>query len=191
MKPEHPFMVLILVLSCFAFSACCSSLAVTNADSVELDEKQQALAKKLNLPPDPGEAGKATLLGIDSDNDGVRDDIQRYIELTYPESARKRAALRQYAKAANDALEQADDKRASINNSYKMDRSQECSSFIWGSVIDFASESRKLHAKILNTQERTSTFFDFDDQLGGEVFSSSPIELWDRSCDFDPDSLPN
>ena len=24
------------------------------------------------LPPDPGEAGKATLAGIDSDNDGVR-----------------------------------------------------------------------------------------------------------------------
>jgi len=34
------------------------------------------------LPPNPGEAGKATLQGIDSDNDGVRDDIQRYIALT-------------------------------------------------------------------------------------------------------------
>ena len=28
------------------------------------------------LPPDPGEEGKLTLLGIDSDGDGVRDDIQ-------------------------------------------------------------------------------------------------------------------
>jgi len=31
------------------------------------------------LPPDPGEAGKATLTGIDVDRDGVRDDLQRYI----------------------------------------------------------------------------------------------------------------
>jgi hypothetical protein len=31
------------------------------------------------VPPDPGDAGKATLEGIDSDADGVRDDIQRYI----------------------------------------------------------------------------------------------------------------
>lgn len=31
----------------------------------------------LNLPKDPGLAGEKTLLGIDADNDGVRDDIQR------------------------------------------------------------------------------------------------------------------
>jgi hypothetical protein len=36
------------------------------------------------LPPDPGEAGKQTMLGIDSDGDGIRDDVQRYIYLTYP-----------------------------------------------------------------------------------------------------------
>jgi hypothetical protein len=41
------------------------------------------------LPPDPGEAGKVTLAGIDSDNDGVRDDIQRYIALTYPNSEKR------------------------------------------------------------------------------------------------------
>ena len=29
------------------------------------------------LPPDPGEAGKLTLAGIDSNNDGVRDDLER------------------------------------------------------------------------------------------------------------------
>jgi hypothetical protein len=35
------------------------------------------------LPPDPGEAGKETLAGIDSDSDGVRDDLQRYIQVNY------------------------------------------------------------------------------------------------------------
>jgi hypothetical protein len=35
------------------------------------------------VPPDPGEAGKQTLEGIDSDNDGVHDDVQRWIVLTY------------------------------------------------------------------------------------------------------------
>ena len=37
-------------------------------------------AQRGHLPPDPGAAGKRTVLGIDSDNDGVRDDIQ--IEVT-------------------------------------------------------------------------------------------------------------
>lgn len=33
------------------------------------------------LPPDPGKAGKETLLGIDTDSDGVRNNTQRYISL--------------------------------------------------------------------------------------------------------------
>jgi len=37
-------------------------------------------AQRGHLPPDPGAAGKRTVLGIDSDGDGVRDDIQ--IEVT-------------------------------------------------------------------------------------------------------------
>lgn len=32
---------------------------------------------------DPGEAGKETLLGIDSDNDGLRDDMQRWLNSEY------------------------------------------------------------------------------------------------------------
>jgi len=52
-----------------------------------------------NLPPDPGEAGKATLAGVDSDNDGVRDDIQRWIVLSTPDSQKMREALIQGSKA--------------------------------------------------------------------------------------------
>ena len=51
-----------------------------------------------NLPPDPGEAGKATVAGIYSDHDGVRDDVQRYIELTITDSARHREALKNVAR---------------------------------------------------------------------------------------------
>lgn len=34
-----------------------------------------------DFPPDPGSAGKATFAGIDSDQDGIRDDVQRHIIL--------------------------------------------------------------------------------------------------------------
>jgi len=56
------------------------------------------------LPPDPGEAGKATLAGIDSDNDGVRDDIEIAIYKRYPNDSLKRDALIQGAKALQDAI---------------------------------------------------------------------------------------
>ncbi|MCI5224352.1 MAG: hypothetical protein D3924_17205 [Candidatus Electrothrix sp. AR4] len=52
-----------------------------------------------DLPSDPGEAGKQTLLGTDSDNDGVRDDVQIAIARHYPESEDEKArlALEQFA----------------------------------------------------------------------------------------------
>lgn len=41
------------------------------------------------LPPDPGEAGKATLAGIDSNNNGVRDDVERWIVLSFANGLEK------------------------------------------------------------------------------------------------------
>src|SRR3989344_8426243 len=64
-----------------------------------------------DLPPDPGEAGKATIEGIDSDNDGVRDDIQRYVGLAFPADPEVRMTLmrladsqQQYLTARNSEL---------------------------------------------------------------------------------------
>jgi hypothetical protein len=34
---------------------------------------------KAELPPDPGRAGRQTVAGIDVNNNGVRDDVERYI----------------------------------------------------------------------------------------------------------------
>ena len=60
-------------------------------------------------PPHPGEAGKATLLGVDSDQDGVRDDVEIWINDTYSNAPDKdmynyRMGLKAYAKAASDKM---------------------------------------------------------------------------------------
>lgn len=56
------------------------------------------------LPPDPGEAGKATLLGIDSNDNGVRDDVERAIYLTYKRPV-ERAYMMQASKLYSKYLE--------------------------------------------------------------------------------------
>ena len=56
------------------------------------------------LPPDPGEAGKATLAGIDSDKDGVRDDLQREIVYMYPQNDEVRRVLRAMVKKGQDMI---------------------------------------------------------------------------------------
>lgn len=49
------------------------------------------------IPTDPGEAGKASLAGVDSNANGVRDDAERWIAETFPTCAGLRAALSQVA----------------------------------------------------------------------------------------------
>ncbi|WP_175453074.1 hypothetical protein [Microbulbifer yueqingensis] len=57
-----------------------------------------------SIPQDPGEEGKATVAGIDSDNDGVRDDIERYISLAYDSDPAVRDSLYQFAAAQQSAI---------------------------------------------------------------------------------------
>jgi hypothetical protein len=145
----------------------------------------------LNLPPDPGEAGKATLEGIDSDGDGVRDDIQRYIALTYPKSEKARAALTQEAKVMQAALVDANDKEKSVQHGRESGRSSECLLYVFGTV-DAKRETRfKMEEIIFNTDERNRAYFTYNDQLGNEVFSSIPYDERASACDFDVDALQN
>jgi len=50
-----------------------------------------------NLPKDPGSEGDKRVEGIDSNRNGVRDDVELAIFKEYPKSAKTRAVLLQYA----------------------------------------------------------------------------------------------
>lgn len=53
-----------------------------------------------NLPPEPGaEAAGATIAGVDENKNGIRDDVELAIFKEYPNSAKTRAVLLQYALA--------------------------------------------------------------------------------------------
>lgn len=52
-----------------------------------------------NLPPDPGVLADATVQGIDANKNGIRDDVELAVFREYPNSAKTRAVLLQYALA--------------------------------------------------------------------------------------------
>jgi hypothetical protein len=52
-----------------------------------------------NLPPDPGAEADKTVQGIDANKNGIRDDVELAVFNTYPDSAKTRAVLLQYALA--------------------------------------------------------------------------------------------
>ncbi|MSU45327.1 MAG: hypothetical protein EXS47_01730 [Candidatus Zambryskibacteria bacterium] len=52
-----------------------------------------------NLPPDPGGEADKTIQGVDANKNGIRDDVELAIFKEYPNSAKTRAVLLQYALA--------------------------------------------------------------------------------------------
>ena len=144
-----------------------------------------------NLPPDPGEAGKQTLAGIDANNNGVRDDVERYIMLTYPDSEKVQQALMQYARAMQKALLDAGDKEKSMQHFEEVERAAACLWYTSDSLDKSINMSNDVLSVILNTDERNYAYFQYADQLGGEVFGTTPYDQRKQACDFDVDSLQN
>ncbi len=73
-----------------------------NATKITMDD---VMGK--NLPPKPDQAlSDSTIAGIDANNNLVRDDVELSIFEQYPDSARVRAAMLQYAQALQLELTQ-------------------------------------------------------------------------------------
>lgn len=130
---------------------------------------------ELFYPPDPGDPGKETLEGIDSDEDGVRDDIQRYIEMTYPDQPQVRVALRQYVVPLQASLRDAQSKEATIANRDMVERARGCIRSRLSSGESRLS-MRSLIAEMLNTRDRSLAYITYNHQLGGQVFEGAAIE---------------
>jgi len=56
------------------------------------------------VPPDPGAAANATVAGVDTDHNGIRDEIDRYIAQKYGSDPIKFAAAQALAKAKQRIL---------------------------------------------------------------------------------------
>ena len=134
------------------------------------------------LPPDPGPAGMATLAGIDSNNNGVRDDVERYIALTYPADtdASARAALTQFTKAVQVSLLEAADPIASKVHANERIGALQC--LLAKRPTDAETIFTALRDAILNTAARTKAYSTADDQLGGFTLPISSPEQWSSFC---------
>jgi len=124
-----------------------------------------------NLPPDPGEEGKATLEGIDSDNDGVRDDVQRYILITYyDESEELKAAVLDYAKLSQSMLVDSSDKNKSISHAEQYFGKLKC--LRYHEPINSRAIAQKIRALSLNTEKRFLANVKNSSHLSGQSFSA-------------------
>lgn len=150
----------------------------------------------ISLPPDPGEAGTLDRLGVDSNNNEVRDDIERYIVSTYPDSEKKRAALFQSARSLNAYLRDAEDKEKTRENGVNEEKAIDCLAYVFNDDLDARDNADvKLRSKFLNTVERSRAYKRADFQMGGYVsnsgLSSERENRIKAACNFNVDSLSN
>lgn len=148
------------------------------------------------LPPDPGEAGKQTIDGIDADKDGIRDDIQRYIWEEYPDSERVRAALFLHAKTTQMRVHYGDSlgKEETRKRMPEIMRAAICSNRIADRTGEFdvsiVTATEKVRNKVTNTPERWKRSREFDYLLAHNVYDLPNLTVAE-ACGFDPEKLSN
>ena len=134
-----------------------------------------------SLPPDPGEEGKQTLLGIDTDHDGVRDDIQRYIYFSYPDDKKVQLALTQIARNYQELLPDSGDPEKAHENVKKLLCSRACLYYVKGN-LDIAFDIQDaLRAEVLNTKERSNAYIEFNRSIVGKT---TPLPTDEKKCCF-------
>lgn len=107
------------------------------------------------LPPDPGEEGKKTLEGIDSDHDGIRDDLQREIVFMYPERDEVRRVLRAMVKKEQDVITTTGDHEHFKGLKVAYTAFWDCyNNLVFGSGMRDYTNSDILWNMLRNTQER-------------------------------------
>lgn len=124
---------------------------------------------------DPGEEGKKTLLGIDADNDGVRDDVQVWIDNKFFGNDNLRKSFRQIARSIQKEFSLLKENKSTIAATHEKLNSYKC-------LISFLGDTKPKAKKeiydsidpiIYNTKTRVQAALKISQQFNGEII---PIE---------------
>ena len=151
-----------------------------------------------NLPPDPGAEADKTIAGIDTNSNGIRDDIELAIFKEYPNSAKTRAVLLQYALALQMEVIQPIVNTGTVTEVLRENsRTGDCiadmlvprktpeSTRNYSDIEKINAYINFVENKQLNTAERRKADQDFYKNLG------SYSESTNTRCDIDSATLPN
>lgn len=120
---------------------------------------------------------------------GVRKDIEEYIQNTYPDSAKKRAALNSYAQKLQEAYTEVTNVEDAINMETKIINALTCVEK-FGDDLGNNSPSATVGAMTSNTPERLEAQLKYEKFLDGKAFTMPSLDS-EQVCDFDPNLLPN
>ncbi|MBL8038410.1 MAG: hypothetical protein JNN16_12990 [Nitrospira sp.] len=123
-----------------------------------------------------------TVAGVDADTNGVRDDVDRYIDTTYADqaSADLKKAVRQYARAVQSSLIDAGSPTLSLTHATERFRALEC--LMARRPRDFHTVFVDVRAQLLNTSSRSEAYLKADDQVKTASIPVLPADQWVTAC---------
>jgi len=143
------------------------------------------------LPPEPDpKINNSTLLGIDTNNNGVRDDVEQWIYQTYDHPI-ERGIFMQSARAYNMII--VDPSKAKETKKYS-DNVVSCSTYwifdhkpIPFDEYDFYDHIKELKLKQFNNIKRHMAYKRYQGELSGGVYPALP-KLKEK-CEFDDNGI--
>lgn len=181
MKPERRFGNMVFISFCclflISFSCMLSGCGGGSGSDAGSSSANQPTGAQSNQPA--------------IDQSGLREDVIQYINNTYPDSGKKRAALTQYAKAIQYAYTQVNNEVEAQNAEPQIIRALSCVREM-GEIDGSNAPSIQLGELMVNTPERLAAEIRYEKFIDGKVFTiSSPGDTAETYCDFNPSSFSN
>jgi len=159
---------------------------------IELPKQSGEVVNGYVLPPEPNrQVNNSTLLGVDVNDNGVRDDVEIYIVKKYKDHHKIVTEIGfQQARAFQKILDNPLDKELHKG----VQDSQECNSYFEeGSeafddpiLIDHLINFKNMQ---INTKSRVRAYLEHNRQLSGGVYRLTPLSESKEKCAFDVDAL--
>ena len=165
-----------------------AKIADTLSNKVNLTIYWEVNGHRLPPEPDP-KVNNATLLGVDVNHNGVRDDVERKVYATY-KKAIERAVMMQAFRTEQAMLADPDLVKNAREWEKKIWKAVNCNDYLstYRNVKPMSREDVKNTTEWqINTEQRVKKYYQYDQALSGGVYSISDGTLQD--CEFDVEKV--
>lgn len=139
------------------------------------------------LPPEPDPVvNNSTLLGIDFNNNGVRDDVERKVIETYQEPI-KIELMMSRAKVSQEIL--ANPVGLAIEHKNKMTKILDCELYLMDFNVEISNSVETINNLAYTTKQRVRAYLDYNLALSGGVYGSRLTDENAQACDFDVEQM--
>ncbi|MBI2518959.1 MAG: PKD domain-containing protein, partial [Bdellovibrio sp.] len=167
------------------------TVTLKTVDQNAVESTPQTIVIRVHAPnvADPGIAGETTLEGIDSNLDGVRDDVERFIDEYFGENSNKRQAMRQAAVTLDQIVKSNADVAVAQPLFVQLDRDSRCViSQLNDETDDWYNALAALKQHTFNTDSRLAVYLalDRDMDIGATKAEDQDISAYADNCNFVP-----